>query len=230
MQRFFQFLFKYRAFFLFVILEVLSLFLVFQVNSYHGTRFFHSANTMTAGILESSQNIYDYFSLVETNKILADENASLRESLLNESSLVNSTPSIKRSFSRDSTKMYDLLEARIINNSVFHLNNFITVNRGKVQGVEPGMAVLGPDGVVGIVRNVSNNYAVLYSLLNSNVIISVRLTSTDDIASVKWDGVDYQYAKLLYLPRHIKVNLGDTIVTSGFGSIFPENNIIGVVD
>mgnify|MGYP006428159519 CR=1 FL=1 len=124
---------------------------------------------------------------------------------------------------------YEHLPADVINNSIHFVNNFVTLNRGTVDGVEPGMGVVTSNGVVGKVKACSENFSVAYSLLHGNMPISSELKGSGHLCTTKWDGRDYTKAKLLSLAMHIPVEMGDTVVTSGFNTVFPPNLMIGVV-
>ena len=251
MQDFFKFLYRFRSFLLFLGLEALCFYLIFRVNNYHGTRFFNSSNVMVAQMMDVTSNVTDYFYLRETNENLANENAGLQNQIEYLNKIVaqlNTPPDTLIQNSTDSTKsvagdtlgyeigipgdhlIFNGVSAQIVNNSVSNFNNFITIDKGANNGIAQGQGVVSSNGVVGIVRNVSSNFAVVYSLLNSKVMISSKLKRTGDIATVKWDGVDYRYAEIKYLPRHIKVQKGDSIITSGYDAIFPENVLVGVIE
>ncbi|MTI25285.1 rod shape-determining protein MreC [Fulvivirga kasyanovii] len=243
MQRLFLFLYQYRAFLTFLFLEILCSWFIIQNNNYQGAKFFNSSNRMAAGLLQSSGNISDYFSLARVNTDLARENADLKEQLeqLNQRlveikiSTVNDSSLTKMDSltipDTDSTviRKYEYISAKVINNSTRRFNNYITINKGSEDGVEPGFGVIGNDGVVGKVKIVSKHFAVITSILHGDVLVSAKIKRTGDLATVKWGGRDPYIAQLLYVPRHVKPQVNDTIVTSGYNAIFPEGVPIGVV-
>lgn len=223
MQQLLQFLYRYRVFILFLLLEGICSVLLVQNNAYHGSRYFTAANAFTGSMVNASTSVKDYFSLTEKNRILAEENIRLREEIIS---------------LRDSAYMANLeldttiqsIKAKVIDNSLRYRNNYLIVNKGSEDGLESGMGVIGPDGIIGQVQSVSKRYSTILSLLHSKTIISAKHGPTGTLSSVVWNGKDPAFANLNYLPRHIRVTAGDSIWTSGFNSIFPENTLIGTVE
>lgn len=178
--------------------------------------------------MQTSRGVSDYFNLGEVNESLSEENARLREEL----------SQIKQSLTRlDLTRLrdfeflnkYDFISAGVINNSTRRATNFITINRGSDDGIEPDMAVIDDYGVVGQVKAVSKRFAVIISILHTNMRVSSRLKRTGDLCTTQWDGRDSDEAKLEFLPRHVTPQVGDTVVTSGFNAVYPEGIPIGVI-
>lgn len=223
MERLFQFLFKYRTFITLIILESFCFWIIVNANHYQGAKYFTSSNLLAASLASKSDQVGDYFNLTEQNRKLAEENVKLRQQLL------NLTDSSFMSYILTDSNQFGL-KAKVIDNSLFFRNNFLTINKGLLHGVQPGMGVIGPDGVVGQVYHATKNYATVLSVLHSKSMISAHHQNTGTLCTVNWDGADPRYAFLQYLPRHIKIQVGDTITTSGFNSIYPENQLIGVVN
>ncbi|BDD03428.1 rod shape-determining protein MreC [Aureibacter tunicatorum] len=246
MHKLFLFLFKRRTFILFVVLELVCFFLIVKHNRFQSASFFNSSNAVIGGMLQQKSSIYDYFSLKRVNNELAFENAklrarlyslegknlvlpdslgdSLRLKLFNEKLNVDSLG--ENHFKGD----YEFLPAKVINNSVKFANNYITLDRGRLGGVENGMGVISDQGVVGIVKSVSNNFSTVASLLHTNILISSEIKSVGVIGSVRWDGEEPRVVMLDYIPRHIDVHKGDTVVTSGYNAIFPQGIMVGTID
>lgn len=235
MQRLFLFLYQYRAFLTFLFLEVVCSWLIIENNDYQGAKFFNSSNRMAAGLLQSSDNVSDYFGLKQVNEALANENAQLKEQLerLNQNlyslDLKRILDTVATEVDTIVTHKYDYFSAKVINNSTRRFNNYITINKGSKQGVEPDMGVIGNDGVVGKVKTVSKHFSVITSILHGDVMISTKIKRTGDLSSVKWGGVDPYVAQLINVPRHVDPQIGDTIVTSGYNAIFPEGVPVGVI-
>lgn len=228
MQRLFLFLYQYRAFLLFAFLELFSAWLIVRHNQYQGAAFLNSSNRLAASILQSKQNINNYFGLSDVNRTLAEENALLRE-------LMVSNRYIAIDSSQDSTvyerlpEQFEFQIAQVINNSTRRASNFITINKGTSDGIEPDMAVVNSQGIVGKVKVASKHFATVISLLHPDFYISSLIKRSGTLCTTKWGGADAQSADLLYVPRHIDVQAGDTIVTSGYNAIFPPQTMIGVV-
>jgi len=230
MDRLLYFFYNYRAFFTFLLIQLFCAWLVIENNHYQGAKFFNSSNRMVAGMLTFSNSVRDFFYLRETNRILAEENSMLREQL--ERNKINQE-FVRPLLIDDSTQQmhFEYISAKVVNNSTRKFKNFITINKGSNQGIEPGMAVVSSLGVVGKVRTVSPNFAVITSVLHTNVLVSSRIKRTGHVGTTQWDGYDPNMSNLKYIPRHVKIQPGDTIVTSGFNSVFPENIMVGrIVD
>jgi rod shape-determining protein MreC len=229
MERLLKFLYSYRAFFTFLLLEVLCIWMLIENNQYQNTTYFNTANAASASIIGTSQKITEYFSLADINRDLALENSVLRKKLDQRNQLLyymelNSIkdPAIVNRF--------DFVSAKVINNTTRYYKNFITINRGSAHGVEPGMAAINQFGVVGKVKSVSRHYSVLISLLNIDEHVSSIVKRTGHFGTVQWDGTDPRYVELKYIPKHVKLVVGDSVLTSGYNAIFPEGIFIGTVN
>ncbi|MBY0435036.1 MAG: rod shape-determining protein MreC [Cyclobacteriaceae bacterium] len=223
MQRLFNFFYEYRAFFTFLLLEIFSAWLLIENNKFQSTKFFNSSNSLVAGILGFSQSTREYFSLRQINTDLSIENAQLRTQL-EQQSRQSSTASVI-----DTVARYEYVSARVINNSVAQFKNYITINRGEDAGIQPGMAAISISGAVGKVKSVSKHFSVLISILNIDEQVSSVLKRTGNFGTVQWDGTDPTAAKLLYVPRHVKPEPGDSVVTSGYNAVFPPGVLVGIV-
>ena len=120
-----------------------------------------------------------------------------------------------------------LIAALVVNNNVFHTQNFLTLNKGRRDGIAPGMGIINKDGVVGRIRHVSHAFSTAYSLLHTNFFLSAMLKKNHTMGSVLWDGKSPHRGKLLYMPKHVAMQKGDAVVTSGYGKMFPRNVPIG---
>lgn len=230
MRSLFRFLLKNYAFLLFLFLEVVSLVLVFNYNKFQKSKFLNSSNYVSASLYNSVNSVLQYFDLTRVNKLLAEENAFLRTQLqLNESSSEFHTDSTQFGFAEPDT-IFRFTPAKIINNSVNKQQNYITLNKGSKHGVKPDQGILSSQGIVGVVTSVSESFSTGLSLLNPRWNVSAKLKETGYYGSLSWDGEDYQIVDLLEIPFHVKLATGDTIVTSGHSSIFPEGLMIGVIE
>ncbi|MCX2738342.1 rod shape-determining protein MreC [Pontibacter anaerobius] len=235
MRNLFAFIYRFRAFLVFLLLEALSVFLIVRYNTYQGAAFFNSANRYVGQVLEFQSGITDYFRLTGINQALATENAALRQELMQyrQLTLTDSTASLDTTYytSSDTSRAYPyhLQAGRVINNSVRRMNNYLTISKGTADGVQPGMGVIAPSGVVGRVKTVSEHYATITSLLHSQMLISAKLVKDNTFGTIKWQGGDYRTALLDYIPLHVKPEKGDTIVTSGFNTVFPEGIMVGTI-
>jgi rod shape-determining protein MreC len=212
---------------MFLALEAFSFSLLVSYNNYQRVTFINSTNNVVGTIYERFSHLDDYFSLSRTNARLAAENAALRKLLQKQVMLRERNP-IMRPDTVDAPA-YVFTAAKVISNSVNKQFNYITINKGSRQGIKPDMGVIGPDGVIGVITNVSPNYATGLSLLNKRFSIPAKLTKNNYTGNLAWDGEHANTADLKEIPFHIMVNVGDTVVTSGYSSIFPEGIMIGIV-
>lgn len=204
--------------------------LLVRNNPYHSAAYFHTSNAIIAGIYQTRANITQYFNLPGVNEELAIDNAQLRE-LLSQSQVPVVVDSKRDSMALSKAQYnYEYLSAKVINNSTRLDHNFITINKGRSNGVEPGMGVISAQGAVGKVMSVSANFATIASVLNKDVFISALLKRNNTFGSVRWDGRSILQSKFLYVPIHIELLKGDTIVTSSYNAIFPENIPIGYIN
>lgn len=229
MGRIFLFIYQYRAFFTFILLELFCTWLIVLNNQYQGASFFNSANSFVAAVNGFSHNTKEYFSLRETNRTLAEENTKLREKLEHFNQVALQADSLGRA---DSTfiRQFDFINAKVVNNSIDLQTNFITINRGSADGIKAGMAVINDLGVVGKVKITSKHFSVVTSLLNIDIMVSALMKRTGYFGTVQWGGADDpDHVKLKYIPLHVKPMVGDTIVSSGYSGIFPEGIMIGTI-
>jgi rod shape-determining protein MreC len=233
MRNLINFLIKYNSWLLFIALEVVSFVLLFHYNQYQDSYFFNSANVVTGKIYEISGGITSYFNLKSVNRDLLDRNMELETKISNlEKALrgrqVDSMQIV--SLERLPQSSYVLYKANVINNSLNLVDNFITIDEGSSVGIRPDMGVVDANGVVGIVYETTKHYATVISLLNSRSNISCKIVGSNYFGTLRWDHSDPQHAYLEDLPRHAQFNLGDTVVTSGYSSVFPEGIMVGTVD
>lgn len=225
-----SFLYRFRAFFTFLLLEAFCIWLIVRNNDYQRSSFSKTTAGLVGSINESTDNISDYFSLKRVNEQLAEENARLKSLLLSNPTLPldSLTMPLIASDSTDSL-VYELIPAEVVRNSIRNTNNTFMINKGSNDGLEAGMGVINSFGVVGKIREVSKNYAQGISLLNTRNPISAKHKITERMGTVLWEGINPQRARLLYLTPDVGVQVGDTIVTSSFNSIFPKEIMVGTV-
>lgn len=233
MRNLFNFLIKYNYWFLFILLEVASFALLVRFNQYQKGVFFTSANVVTGKIYKMSSNLTSYFHLKTANEELLDRNTLLEQEIIKlewalreYSSDSMSIASIKEA---PNTEL-DIFKAHVIRNSLNMPDNYITLDKGSNDGIQPEMGVVSGTGVVGIVYMVSPHYSTVISLLNSKSSISCKIQGSGYFGYLEWEGSNSRFSYLKDLPRHAEFSLGDTVITSGYTSVFPEGIIIGTVD
>ncbi len=206
--------------------------MVVRNNNYHQSVFFSSSNTVMASFYSASSTITDYFYLKSANEGLAAENTALKNQLTelqNKYDAIQNPNSINK-LQISPEKELTYIHAKVINNSTSKLLNYITINKGKRDGIYPDMGVINEDGVVGVVANVSDRFAVIIPILNPKIQINSKFAHNNYSGPIHWDGNDYRFAKLNDIARHVIFNEGDTIITSGYSSSFPEGLLVGTVE
>ncbi|MEI6123693.1 MAG: rod shape-determining protein MreC [Bacteroidota bacterium] len=222
-----QFFVKYYYFFLFILLEFFAFLLIFQNNYYQQSAFFNASNAISGGIYNYYSGFTDYLSLKQINKSLADENSRLLT--LQKSSYIKSS---NKTFIINDTlyqQQYTYLSAKVISNTINRANNYLTLNKGSKQGIKKNMGVISSQGIVGIVKDVSDNFCSVTSLLHSKSKISAKIKKNDYVGTIVWNGGDYQIVTLKDVPTHVKISVGDTIISSGYSMMFPEGILIGSI-
>ncbi len=221
MQRIINFILRYRNAFLYGFLVLISLVMTVNSHSYHHSKFFNSSKWLSGSIYGWGADISGYFGLREENRKLVEENERLRMLLFNVPG--DTLPPL------DSIADYRVMAARLIKNSISSPRNYLTIDMGSKQGVEQDMGVITTNGILGIVENVSNNYATVQSVLNTKSNINAKIKNSEYFGSLIWDGRDHTTVQLIDIPRLVPLVVGDTIVTGGMSSIFPERIPIGTI-
>jgi rod shape-determining protein MreC len=227
MRNFFLLIRKYNFFIVFLLLEVASGILLVRNSTYQRAALISTSNELVGKVYTAYSNVTDYLVLGETNRILSAENARLRRA--DSVSFYDPSFRVLRVNDTIGLQQYEYISARVVNNSVSRVNNYITLDKGSLQGIQPEMAVMGSNGVVGIVKDVSEHFSTVISLLHSSTKISSKIKKNDYFGSTVWDGENPQIAKLLDIPSHAQVKVGDTIVTSSYSGIFPRDILVGIV-
>ena len=233
MRNLLNFFLKYNYWVLFIFLEVISFFLLFRFNNYQGSAFFTSSNRLAGMVYEATNNVTGYFHLKSINNDLVQKNVELefqierlRDALAN---LTVDSAGIEQ-MKKSALSGYDIHRAKVINNSLTHADNYITINKGESDGIRTEMGVISGSGVVGIVYLTSEHYSIVIPVLNSKSSISCKIKRSDYFGFLKWDGGSSQYATVRDMPRHSLFALGDTIVTSGHSAVFPGGIPVGTIE
>lgn len=226
MQSLLLLLLRYGHVILFLILETFCFYLIVNNNEYQRSVFLHSSNELSGSMLQKVNQWNNYFHLQTINDSLARENARLREQLFYIRDMQSFQ--IDSNFLKEDTTI-SVIPARVINNTIHLQNNYITLNKGLKDGIEARMGVLSENGVVGVIEHVSESFATVLPFLNTRSRIRGKITRNDAIGTVSWDGKSVDQLLLEGIPKHLSIQIGDTVVTSGFSTIFPEGQMIGKV-
>lgn len=234
MQTILKFLIKYNHWFLFILLEGISVMLIVRFNNYQSAAFFTSTNSVAGEIYNALAQTEGYFNLRGENETLLSQNKELTREL---TKLRAQLAEIENRIALDSNEVvktnrenFIFNTANIVNNSLNSLNNFIVLDKGHEDGIEQEMGVFDNDGVIGIIYLTSKHYSLVLPLLNSKSSISCRIQGNNGFSTLQWDGKDARYSYLVDLPRYTRFEHGDTVLTSGFSSIFPAGIPVGTIE
>ena len=231
MRNMLNFLMKYSTWFVFAFYVLVSLILLFSFNTYQGAVYLTSANAVTGSVNEATSEITGYFNLRKINESLQASNAALENKVLNLTNEINHLKTLVDDSVRYAglPPRFDYVTAAVINNSTRRPRNYFTINKGRADGIAPGMGVVDQNGVVGIVNVCGNHTSRVISVLTKDQPFSVKIKGTQFVGSLAWKENDAQSAWVEEIPRHARYRIGDTIVTSGFSTAFPEGIPVGTV-
>jgi len=227
MRNLIRFLSKNSFIFLFIFLLFISFVLLVKNNNYQNSKVFNSSNFLIGNLYSTVNNVNDYFNLKEVNAELAEQNAKLQSTQIGTFTKVFGT-----TVNIDDTaysQKYVYTSAKAINSSTNKRENYITLNKGELNGVKAGMGVVSPLGVIGTVKNVSDNFCSVMSVLHEKNAVSSKIKKSGYIGSLVWELGNYRIAQLKDIPNHVKLSKGDTIITTGYSIVYPEGVLIGTV-
>jgi rod shape-determining protein MreC len=227
MRNFIQFLVKYHIFLFFIGLQTLCFLLIIRNNSFHEASFANSSNKLVGTLFTWKNAVTQYIELQSVNDELARENEELRNKLNSSFISVNEHFVMINDTLRE--RKYRYKSAKIINSSVNKQLNFMTINKGRKDGLTPEMAVVNQQGLVGVVKDVSEHFSSVIPIVNLSFTASAELQRTGNFGLLRWDGKDHRYAVLNDVPGHVDIQPGDTIVTRGASGIYPASIPIGEV-
>jgi len=225
-----QFVIRYSAFILFLLLEAIALTLVVRYNTNQKGIFQHSSTVISGKLYKVADDVYQYNHLQTFVDSLASENAQLKEKVF------NLERSVQRLLPADQTmdscilESYHLIAAQIINNSINQRNNHFTLDKGTKDGIKEGMGVVSEQGIVGIIEEAGKEYSTAVSILHSAVQISAAIQRNGYFGSLVWKETDPAHMILEAIPGQAEIRIGDTIITSGYSFIFPKGIFIGKVE
>ncbi len=225
-----------------VLVEALCFYIIVQANTRQKAVYLHSVGQLAVNMLERRQHLMDYWSLDAQIDSLAQENKALQEELANRQTVQVEhrdtffAVRFDSLFRNDSVRhrvtrpAYTFVTATVIGNAINGANNWLMLNRGSSDGLQTNMAVVTQRGIVGIVRNVSTHYALAMSVLHRQTKISAALKKEKAFGSLIWEGGDPDVMTLKFIPKHFdRIQVGDTVLTSGFSQMFPPQHLIGTI-
>ena len=232
MRNLFNFLLRYSPWVVFAFYAAVSCYLLYSASPAQRHVYLTSAGIMASTVYDGVRNVTSYFHLREINDDLHVRNSELEDQIL---SLRKQLKETQEAVYADTMTIPEILHkfsfiiASVTNNSIAHPYNYITINKGALDGVEPEMGVVDQNGVVGVVNITSDHHARIISLLNPDFRLSCKVKGSDAFGSLIWDGHNAGEAVLEELPKHTEFEPGDTIITSGYSAVFPEGIPVGSV-
>ncbi|WP_317128789.1 rod shape-determining protein MreC [Tenacibaculum adriaticum] len=210
-------------------MQIIALVLIINNHSFHKSKFINSTNSITGTIYSKTNAISEYLKLKSQNEILSEENKKLKNKLAKYQLISND--SVRNIVVKDSifNQQYEYINGKILKNEFHKSYNFLTINRGENHGVQTELAVVNSKGIIGITDDASSSYARVQSILNRNSKINARFIKNNFFGSVTWNTKDYNVVQLTDIPRQAVYKVGDTIITGGKSTIFPEGILIGTV-
>lgn len=243
MRNLLQLIVKHSNFLLLLGLEVVAFIFIMRGNKYQQVVAAGAANAVTGAVQQMNDDVTSYFHLRSDNARLLEENARLNAEILELQNGqtpkrdVNDTLTTRNREPLSSEEEpyiradldYRFIPARVIAFSNDRRHNYLTLNKGARDGITPDMGVIGKDGIVGVVQSVSTHFAVVAPVIHEGIYISSMISKNGYMATVHWRGPNISRAELEDVARHVHVEVGDTIVTSGLSAIFPADVPVGVV-
>jgi rod shape-determining protein MreC len=214
---------------LFLLLEGISFYLIITYNDSQAKIYHNTINVISGNIANQASNIRGYFSLKEQNSILLKENAKLKAKLFNLTEKQGVKPE-DLDLTVVQNQVFNLVSARVVNNSISLRNNFLSLNKGRKAGINENQGVIGENGVIGITKSVNDNYTTVMSIFNSQTKISARIKDKGYFGSLVWsNNGDVRFMTLNDIPKHVPIKLGDKVETSGYSNLFPSGIMLGKI-
>ena len=221
-----KFLKRYSAFLTFLLFSIVAFVIIGNKSIFQRSMAINAGLEINSTVNARIASMREYLSLKSTNEALLKSNTQLLEHVNYLDNIIKQQ-NYEIHFSQDTIMKF--ISAKVIQNSVNNIDNYLIINKGEKDGVKEGFGVISDKGVVGVVKTVSKNYSLVLSVLSSKLNLSGRLKKSNYMCNVYWNGLSVSLGKAKNIPKHIQTNIGDTVVTSGYSTIFPENIVIGTV-
>lgn len=228
----FNFVLRYSGIILFVVLESVCMYIAVQYNKKQQDVYNSSANIISGGLYQQYDRLARYWRLQSISDSLATDNAQLYAQLANAkySNYIRRDSLKSRDSLNQIVQQYTYIAAAVVNNSISNYNNYLTIDKGSLHGIKTGMGVITPQGVIGIVKNVTEHYAQVMSVLHQQSKVSASIKKSKYFGTLAWRGRDPLHINLDAIPKHATIAIGDTVQTSGYSNIFPEGVPIGKIE
>lgn len=219
---------RYYVFLLFLTLQGFALYVFFNNNRYPKAEFISHSRDWVGSVYSTRTQLKEYLMLGEINDRLSLENALLRSRL--PENVMRVDTSVNQMVDTLNFQRYMYRSAKVENVTLNRERNYIMIDRGEMGGIEAEMGVISNGSIVGIVSSVSKHFAVVMPVLHSKFQASVRMKGSGDFGLLVWPGGNPEIANVKEIPKHVKVAVGDTVITSGYSSHFPAGMIVGYVE
>ena len=229
MNQLFQFLIRQRIILLFILLELINVWSIFKYDDFQHVIYLNTTNRWAASLLATSREIKTYHHLGEVNAELALENSRLRQEIFKLSAIKQPESKVPYFVGSAMLNRYAPVASKVIDQSTQMSQNYLTIDKGLVDGIKPGMAVISSNGVVGKVMSCTSNLSLVVSVLHIENNVSAKIKSTGELGYIKWPGIQTEVVEMMDVSKYKKVLKGDTIVTSDYNVVFPPNIPIGIV-
>jgi rod shape-determining protein MreC len=227
-----NFVLRYSGAILFIILEITCMYIVVQYNQKQRDIYTSSSNIISGGLYQQYDRLARYWRLQSISDSLSTDNAQLYAQLANAkySNYIRRDSIKNRDSLNQVVQQYTYTAAAVVNNSISNFNNYFTIDKGSVHGIRSGMGVITPQGAIGIVKNVTEHYAQVMSVLHQQSKVSASIKKSKYFGTLGWRGRDPLHINLDAIPKHATIAVGDTVQTSGYSNIFPEGIPIGKIE
>lgn len=228
MRNFIAFIRRFQVLLFFALLQGIALSWYFTFLAYPRSQYLTAANSVSGSVYEARFKVTQYLNLSRNNDWLQKENARLQSK--QEKNMIKLENGLYKVDDTLHMVHYEYIPAKVINSSYTRRNNYFTINIGSNEGVERGMGVFSPNGVLGTVHNVSEHYAVIKSCLTEDINIALMIENSGEHGFLKWDGKDPRRGSLTGISNDSKVKKWSKVVTRGSAGIFPQGLPVGIVE
>ncbi|WP_185855523.1 rod shape-determining protein MreC [Blattabacterium cuenoti] len=227
MREFFNLISKIRFFIFFFLLECIAIFFTFSDSKFNQDIYYGSSYLIIGKLYETISKFRSYFLLEIENEKLLNENKNLRNK-----NIFSKIEKVYKDLKKEDInylQQYIFTPVKVVNNSIHEQENYITINKGRIDGICVDMGIILSDGIAGIIVKTTPNFSIAISILNPKIKVNARLKKNKCFGALSWDGIDYKYVILNDIPRYCNISKGDIIETDGKSSTFPEGIAIGKV-
>jgi rod shape-determining protein MreC len=229
MRNLISFIVKYSYWFLFFVLEAIGFALLFNFNSYQGSVYFTSANNVSGAFYKGLSELTTFMHLKAINTKLEEDNEALRMRVAALEKHIESTDSTKGIINYIHGNEYKLLSAKVVKSTMHRSNNYLTIDKGKADGIKPEMGVICSSGIVGIVYLTSDHYSIVLPVVSQKSRISCKIQNTKYFGMLQWQRGAINISYVMDVPRHATVRKGETVETNGYSAVFPAGIPVGKV-